>query len=309
MFRGFFHLGLLIFFISHCRLIIDNLTKYGILFKLPFLFNDNKDLSPSPMNWDPPQILLSIIGWIISAFLSYLIEKIAAHPKFSNWLSDTFIIICNTILGICNILIPCVWVWRSRVHPILCMIYLFQSVILWLKLISYVHVNRDIRLALKIMKQNEKSLLQDDNNAKPIQENICVEIRNLEPPFINYPQNLTISNLFYFCMIPTLCYQLNYPRSEKIRWKYIITIFIRLIIVAILIVFFVEQYILPNLQQSLQPMIEGNKWQLFNRLLRLCVPNTYVWLLSFYWFFHLWMNLLAEFTRFGDRLFYKVMQI
>ena len=40
-------------------------------------------------------------------------------------------------------------------------------------------------------------------------------------------------------------------------------------------------------------------------LLKIAIPNTYVWLLGFYWFFHLWLNLLAELTRFGDRLFYK----
>ena len=31
----------------------------------------------------------------------------------------------------------------------------------------------------------------------------------------------------------------------------------------------------------------------------------YVWLAGFYVFFHVWMNLLAEILRFGDRLFYK----
>lgn len=43
----------------------------------------------------------------------------------------------------------------------------------------------------------------------------------------------------------------------------------------------------------------------FERLLKLALPSTYVWLLMFYTFFHLWLNLLAELTRFGDRVFYK----
>ena len=30
-----------------------------------------------------------------------------------------------------------------------------------------------------------------------------------------------------------------------------------------------------------------------------------MWLLGFYLFFHLWLNMLAEITRFGDRLFYR----
>ena len=39
--------------------------------------------------------------------------------------------------------------------------------------------------------------------------------------------------------------------------------------------------------------------------MKLAVPNLIVWLLGFYAFFHLWLNILAEVLRFGDRLFYK----
>eukprot|EP00501_MAST-03F_sp_TOSAG23-6_P001645 GSMAST32.ASY1.ANO1.1713.1 assembled CDS len=31
----------------------------------------------------------------------------------------------------------------------------------------------------------------------------------------------------------------------------------------------------------------------------------YIWLLGFYCIFHLWLNILAELTRFGDRHFYR----
>ena len=41
------------------------------------------------------------------------------------------------------------------------------------------------------------------------------------------------------------------------------------------------------------------------RILKLSIPNTYVWLLCFYFYFHLWLNLLAEVTAFGDKIFYK----
>jgi diacylglycerol O-acyltransferase-1 len=41
------------------------------------------------------------------------------------------------------------------------------------------------------------------------------------------------------------------------------------------------------------------------RFLKLSPPVTYVWLLGFYAFFHVWLNLLAEVLRFGDRTFYK----
>lgn len=44
--------------------------------------------------------------------------------------------------------------------------------------------------------------------------------------------------------------------------------------------------------------------RLGERLLKLALPCTYVWLAGFYAFFHVWLNLLAELLRFGDRVFY-----
>eukprot|EP01041_Mallomonas_annulata_P004055 gene4055-8062_t len=58
-------------------------------------------------------------------------------------------------------------------------------------------------------------------------------------------------------------------------------------------------------EQSIEPMRDRNIFGVINRLSKLCIPNTYVWLFGFYLFFHLWLNLLAELTRFGDRVFYK----
>ena len=36
----------------------------------------------------------------------------------------------------------------------------------------------------------------------------------------------------------------------------------------------------------------------------MAVPNIYIWLLGFYAFFHLYLGLAAEITRFADRSFY-----
>ena len=69
--------------------------------------------------------------------------------------------------------------------------------------------------------------------------------------------------------------------------------------------FSVEQYIQPTLAASVVPMQHMDVLSIVERLLKLSIPNTYVWLWGFYLFFHLWLNVLAEFTRFGDREFYK----
>lgn len=43
---------------------------------------------------------------------------------------------------------------------------------------------------------------------------------------------------------------------------------------------------------------------LIERVLKLSVPNLYVWLVFFMVFFHYWFNITAELLRFGDRRFY-----
>lgn len=45
--------------------------------------------------------------------------------------------------------------------------------------------------------------------------------------------------------------------------------------------------------------------RMVERVLKLSIPTLYFWLAMFYSLFELWLNILAEFTRFGDREFYK----
>lgn len=126
----------------------------------------------------------------------------------------------------------------------------------------------------------------------------------LEPPILSYPMNLTFSNLLYFSIIPTLCYQINYPRSPSIRWKYVATLIIRMICISILILYVVNKHITPALNDVMQPIHDQDILLIFQQFIHISLPNTYVWLLGFYAFFHLWLNLLAELTRFSDREFY-----
>jgi diacylglycerol O-acyltransferase 1 len=53
------------------------------------------------------------------------------------------------------------------------------------------------------------------------------------------------------------------------------------------------------------PIHEKDYLRIFQQFIHISLPNTYVWLLGFYCFFHLWLNLLGELTRFSDREFYR----
>jgi hypothetical protein len=57
---------------------------------------------------------------------------------------------------------------------------------------------------------------------------------------------------------------------------------------------------------SAAPCRDMNYLRFMERLLRLAVPNTAVWLAMFYLVFHLWLNIIGELLMFGDRMFYKV---
>lgn len=65
-----------------------------------------------------------------------------------------------------------------------------------------------------------------------------------------------------------------------------------------------HQYILPTIEHSFVHMDNRDIVRVVERLLKLAIPSTMLWLLGFYLFFHSTLNLTAELLRFGDRLFY-----
>ena len=39
---------------------------------------------------------------------------------------------------------------------------------------------------------------------------------------LDYPENITVKNLAYFLVAPTLCYQPAYPRNTRFRVKWLL---------------------------------------------------------------------------------------
>ena len=126
-------------------------------------------------------------------------------------------------------------------------------------------------------------------------------------------RNITLRNIYYFWLAPTLTYQIAFPRTKHIRISYVIATLLRMIFAITIILFLVAQITVPALNQIVQDYSNSSIARLglgslplaTEHLLRLTIANTYIWLLVFYTFFHLFLNLLAEILRFGDRVFYK----
>ena len=73
-----------------------------------------------------------------------------------------------------------------------------------------------------------------------------------------YPQNLTLQNLAYFMVAPTLVYQLNYPRREAIRWSKLGKWAVALVLGAALYAFIIDQYFIPSMVSGMRPFSEMN---------------------------------------------------
>uniref|UniRef100_A0A673MYV6 O-acyltransferase n=1 Tax=Sinocyclocheilus rhinocerous TaxID=307959 RepID=A0A673MYV6_9TELE len=117
--------------------------------------------------------------------------------------------------------------------------------------------------------------------------------------------DLCFSDMYYFVFAPTLCYELNFPRSESIRMGFLLRRLFEMTYFISNVLSIVFQWMVPIIRSSMKPLQEMDYSRMTERLLRLAVPNHLLWLIFFYWFFHSSMNFVAELLRFGDREFYR----
>jgi len=64
---------------------------------------------------------------------------------------------------------------------------------------------------------------EERNDAQSVKEEedtkrCCPGMSGEEKGLLSYPENVTLGNYFYFLCAPTLVYELNYPRTERIRY-------------------------------------------------------------------------------------------
>ncbi|CAG0882480.1 unnamed protein product [Cyprideis torosa] len=123
---------------------------------------------------------------------------------------------------------------------------------------------------------------------------------------VEYPDNLTVKDIYYFMSAPTLCYELNFPRTNRIRTGFVVKRLLEVILGSNLLLFLFQQWIIPSVKNSLIPFSEMDVLLMGERLIKLAIPNHLLWLIWFYLFFHSWLNMLAEVVQFADRLMMRL---
>lgn len=124
-----------------------------------------------------------------------------------------------------------------------------------------------------------------------------------------WPENLTVLNFIDYLLVPTLVYELSYPRTKEIRYLFVIEKMIATGGIFGLLYMITQYYIwdqVTNIQASVAQQANSHPiLPLVDNVIKLVVPFTINYLLIFYIIFECICNGFAELSRFADREFYS----
>ncbi|KAJ3195927.1 hypothetical protein HK101_010606 [Irineochytrium annulatum] len=115
---------------------------------------------------------------------------------------------------------------------------------------------------------------------------------------VAFPANVTVANFLDYMLVPTLVYELEYPRTPKFRPMYFFEKALATMGTFLLLYITVEHYILPTLAITQQI-------DFMTSLMYLIIPFMVCYLLIFFIIFECICNAFAEITCFADREFYE----
>ena len=139
--------------------------------------------------------------------------------------------------------------------------------------------------------------------------NLSSELRGHSKTASPYPTNLTLGNFVDYTTLPTLIYELSYPRQDRINWYYVAEKAAATLGVIWVMIIISQAYIYPVVISTVQQNASGVSldarwkeypWVVFDMLFPLLLEQ----LLAWYAIWECLLNVLAELTRFADRGFY-----
>lgn len=295
-FLGFRNLMVIVLIVMNLRLVVENFMKYGVLICIRCHDYRKQDL-----------VLGAVLYALVPChlFVAYLIELLAAQlvkgtigrvkrdeassctSKELSALQTTwaYVAFAHTVNASLCLLVTTYVVYYYIHHPGIGTVCQLHAIIVWLKNCSYAFTNRDLRHAV----------------LNPSPDNRLPEIYMSCP----YPHNVTISNLSYFWLAPTLVYQPVYPRTERVRWSFVAKRVLELVGLGVFIWIISAQYAAPVLRNSLDKVAMLDWVSILERMMKLSTISLVIWLAGFFALFQSFLNALAEVMRFGDREFYS----
>ncbi|CAK0890637.1 unnamed protein product [Prorocentrum cordatum] len=287
-FIGVVNLCVIVLVVINFRLVIANIMKYGILL-------DPTQLVGVTAASASGSCLLCLLGLPVFAIAALWVELAASRGALAEHAArSAHGFVCALCLAV-----PIGVIQRSQANPAVGAGLLTMSLTLFMKLVSYAHTNTQLRALSRAQvepAEPREGRVSDDESRV---------VASVGPDKTVYPANLSAVDMVRFLCFPTLVYQTSYPRSDSVRKKWLARCIGELVLVLAIMGVLVQQFIAPAVAGAAVPMQTLHFAKLVERVMTIAVPSTYIWLCMFYALFHLWLNILAEATRFGDRLFYK----
>ena len=289
-YRGFFNLGIIILIVSNFRLMLDTIRRHGfVLMRVAEYIRNFRSISKDP--WEDFPFVSGFSLLLIFVLVALGIEKLLSQKR----VNETVGMVLHHVNAHLTLATSMFIAWHFIHKPTVGAALLIHGTITWMKILSYALANEDYRNRRDV--DAHKATLALIENLDGDDEDIM------------YPRNVTLPNIFYFWCAPTLTYQIAFPKSPHVRWWKVAGYILRMVIVFGLFTFVLAQVVSPALEGLVTELELSHGTYTAGMLaeywLRLSVANTYLWLLMFYFYFHLYLNFVAEILRFGDRVFYK----
>jgi sterol O-acyltransferase len=127
---------------------------------------------------------------------------------------------------------------------------------------------------------------------------------------VTFPQNLSLGNYVDYILCPTLCYELEYPRTASRSWRELFYKTLAVFGCIFLLTVTSEEFIVPVLNESALRLEGVTKWTdmgliLAESISMLLFPFMVTLLLVFLVIFEYLLGAFAEITCFADRHFYS----
>ena len=220
------------------------------------------------------------------------------------------------------------WTWTAQVF------FALHTLVLLMKMHSYAFYNghlsesekrlksldepEDESLAAAVRYPSSPARLHESTSVERVEQKERLEklredlATELTSPLghVTYPQNVTLWNYCDFIMCPTLCYELEYPRTSHVQWLELFYKTLAVFGCIFLLTLISEEYIMPVLAESAgrlqhvsRPLDKG--LILAETISMLLFPFMVTFLLVFLVIFEYLLGAFAEITCFADRHFYS----
>ncbi|KAL2014763.1 hypothetical protein VTN00DRAFT_2288 [Thermoascus crustaceus] len=324
-FRGFFTLFWIGLFIMVVTTVLRNIKDTGFPLRVK--------VWKSLLNGKVWQLGLSDLVMVASTALTLPIHRLVRNSKgWLRWSQGGMV-----VQSLFQLVWLCLWVglpfllewtWTAQVF------FTLHTLTLLMKMHSYAfyngHLSETERRLSELDKPESASMDaavrypsssirlhhvdREDESDKPqslaqLREDLATELTS-PMGHVTYPQNLTIANYTDYVFCPTLCYELEYPRTPRTRWTQVFLKALAVFGCIFLLTLTSEEFIVPVLGEAsvrLQEVQSASEKALIlaETISMLLFPFTITFLLVFLVIFEYVLGAFAEITRFADRHFYS----